>query len=156
MWGFMKIIQSLSIILKVLQSFQRTGSLPNSMPLGLLKMKAEILSQLMQPQSTIRVVFATVALGMGVDIQHIQQIHHIMVPRTIEEYYEEIGRAERDRMPAIAKMFFNGSDIASNKEGMTETMRLYCLNNTTCPRQCLLNNFGQDCLKSLGVMFRII
>ena len=96
----------------------------------------------MQPQSTIRVVFATVALGMAVDIQHIQQIHHIMVPRTIEEYYEEIGRAERDRMPAIAKMFFNGSDIASNKEGMTETMRKYCLNNTTCPRQCLLNYFN--------------
>ena len=46
-------------------------------------MKHEILQQLLKENPTVRVVFATVALGMGVNIPHIHQVVHLMVPRTI-------------------------------------------------------------------------
>lgn len=105
------------------------------------RMKTEILQQLLLEDPTVRVVFATVALGMGVNISHIHQVIHLMVPRTVEEYYQEIGRAGRDGKPAVAKMFFNGSDIASNKEGMKDEMRNYCLNDAKCLRLCLLEHF---------------
>ena len=105
------------------------------------RMKREILEQLISENSTVRVVFATVALGMGVNIPHIHQVIHLMVPRTMEEYHQEIGRAGRDGKPAVAKMYFNGSDIATNKTGMTEEMRKFCLTDSKCLRLCLLEHF---------------
>lgn len=59
------------------------------------EMKDEVLKQLCSSESTIRVVFATVALGMGVDIKGIQSVVHITPPYTIQEYFQEIGRAGR-------------------------------------------------------------
>ena len=60
------------------------------------RMKHEILQQLLKENPTVRVAFATVALGMGINILHIHQVVHLMVPRTIEEFFQEIGRAGRD------------------------------------------------------------
>ena len=105
------------------------------------RMKHEILQQLLKENPTVRVVFATVALGMGVNIPHIHQVVHLMVPRTIEEFFQEIGRAGRDGKPALAKMYYNASDIAPNRAGMTEEMRNFCLNNSKCLRLCLLEYF---------------
>ena len=62
--------------------------------------------------------------------------------RTFDQHLNNLlGRAGRDGKPAVAKMFFNGSDIATNKEGMTDEMRNYCLNNENCLRLCLLEHF---------------
>ena len=58
-------------------------------------MKQEILDELTSAESIIRVVFATVALGLGVNIPNVKQIIHIGPPRTLESYYQEIGRACR-------------------------------------------------------------
>ena len=63
-------------------------------------MKTEILDQLLQENPT------TVALGMGVDIGHIHLVIHLMVPWTVEDYYQEIGRAGSDCKPAVAKNVF--------------------------------------------------
>ena len=52
-------------------------------------MKEEILQQLTSPDSTIRVVFATVAMGMGVDITSVRYIIHIGPPHSIQEYFQE-------------------------------------------------------------------
>ena len=92
-------------------------------------------------QENPRVVFATVALGMGVNIPHIHQVVHLMVPRTIEEFFQEIGRAGRDGKPALAKMYYNASDITTNRVGMTKEMRNFCLNDSKCLRLCLLEYF---------------
>ena len=61
-------------------------------------MKDEILKQLTDSskESPIRVVFATVAIGIGVNIPEVRHVIHLEVPRTLESYYQELGRAGRD------------------------------------------------------------
>ena len=48
------------------------------------------------PQSKVRVIFATVAMGMGVDIPSIRHVIHVGPPRTIRDYFQETGQARQD------------------------------------------------------------
>ena len=66
------------------------------------------------------------AIGLGVNIPDVRHIVHIGAPCTLEAYYQEMGRAGRDGMQARASLHYNGHDIASNKLGMTEEMRIFC------------------------------
>jgi bloom syndrome protein len=70
-------------------------------------MKEEILCQLNSEKSNLRVVFATVAFGMGVDIHSVRQIIHIGPPRTIREYFQETGRAGRDGKFSKAILYYS-------------------------------------------------
>ena len=56
--------------------------------------------------STIRVVFATIAIGIGVNFLSIRQVIHIGAPRTLELDYQEIGRGGRDGKSTKAFCFF--------------------------------------------------
>ena len=97
--------------------------------------RLEILQQLTgsSKESKIRVVFATVAIGIGVNIPEVRHVIHLEVSRTLELYHQELGRAGRDGKHAKASLYYNGTDIASNKAGMTDEMRRYC----TLSGQCL-------------------
>ena len=59
----------------------------------------------------INVVFATSAFGMGIDIPDIRVVLHFMIPESVEQYYQEIGRAARDRGAANAYMFYSNKNI---------------------------------------------
>ena len=87
-------------------------------------------------------VFATVAIGIGVNIPNVRQVIHISPPTTIESYYQEIGRGGRDGKPAKAILYYNGTDICTTRPGMTCQMRDFCLNITTCPRNYILEYLG--------------
>ena len=89
-----------------------------------------------------RVVFATVAIGLGVNIPDVRQIVHIGPPCTLESYYLEIGRAGRDGKQARASLYYNGHDIASNRSGMTEEMRMFCREDSGCLRNIILKYLG--------------
>ena len=75
-------------------------------------MKDQILTELASPTSKVRVIFATIAMGMGVDIPSIGYIIHVGPPRTVREYFQETGRAGRDGKLSTAVLYYNNRDIA--------------------------------------------
>lgn len=111
-----------------------------------------------------QLMVATVAFGMGINKPDIRFILHRDMPRTIEQYYQEIGRAGRDGLAAECLMLYSGQDLAIYKsfcksekdpairaqiEKKTELMYSLC-QTYSCRRIKLLNYFGepfpkQDC-----------
>ena len=108
------------------------------------EMKDVILKQLCSSKSTVRVLFATVALGMGVDIRGIRRVVHITPPYTIQAYFQETGRAGRDGQPATAVLYYNNRDVAKNKRGMQEAVRHFCKSDGECLRHLLLTLLDTD------------
>ncbi|CAB3991929.1 Hypothetical predicted protein [Paramuricea clavata] len=110
------------------------------------QMKEEILKQLCSKEGIVHVVFATVAIGMGVDIRDIRQIIHIGPPSSVKAYFQETGRAGRDGKPSTALLYYNNRDIAKNRVGMQDDMQAYCASNNTCLRKLLLKSldYKQD------------
>jgi ATP-dependent DNA helicase RecQ len=111
----------------------------------------------------LQVVVATVAFGMGIDKPNVRFVVHYDLPRHIEGYYQETGRAGRDGLPSEALLLFGTQDIVTARRlidgnGNPEQRRieLHKLNamvglaeSVTCRRHVLLNYFGerpgQDC-----------
>ena len=102
-------------------------------------MKEQILQELGCSCSKLRVVFATIAMGMGVDIPSIRKIVHIGPPGTVREYMQETGRAGRDGSSSQVLLFYNNRDIGKNKKGIGENIRAYCHLEQSCMREYLLN-----------------
>ncbi|WP_147126469.1 DNA helicase RecQ [Shimia ponticola] len=105
------------------------------------------------------IVVATVAFGMGVDKPDIRWVAHADLPKSIEAYYQEIGRAGRDGAPAETLTLFGPSDIALRRQQVDEGLapnerkdadhaRLNALlglaEAQTCRRATLLAYFGDE------------
>ncbi len=104
------------------------------------------------------VMVATIAFGMGIDKPDVRFVAHVGLPKSIEAYYQETGRAGRDGDPAVAQMFWGPADIQRLKgfiagsdgdeaHKVRETARLESLlaflDETGCRRQVLLRYFGE-------------
>ena len=61
-----------------------------------------IVDGLLSGNSALRILFVTMAFGIGIDLKNIRRVIHIGVPYSMEEYFQEIGRAGRDGHPATA------------------------------------------------------
>jgi ATP-dependent DNA helicase RecQ len=105
------------------------------------------------------VVVATVAFGMGIDKPNVRFVAHLDVPRSLEAYYQETGRAGRDGLPATAWMTYGLGDVIQLKQMVhgselderqkrVELQKLDALlgfcETATCRRQVLLGYFGDE------------
>ena len=106
-------------------------------------MKKEIVNEIKKQNSRIRVIFATIALGMGVDASNIRQVIHIGAQGSLESYMQEIGRAGRSGEPSTATLYYNKSAISANKTNIDDSLRRYC-NEETCLRKNLQEHFGYN------------
>lgn len=88
----------------------------------------------------LRVVIATVAFGMGVDVSDIRNVLHFGACEDIETYVQAVGRAGRDRNTSFAILAVR----KGGRQHIGEEMDLYSKNDTLCRRQLLFENFDGD------------
>lgn len=108
-----------------------------------------------------QVVCATIAFGMGIDKSNVRWVIHYNLPKNIEGYYQEIGRAGRDGLPAETVLFESYADVIQLQkfasEGLNSDVQLAKLERMkqyadalSCRRKILLSYFGELVTENCG------
>lgn len=112
-------------------------------------------------EDKVKIIVATVAFGMGIDKPNVRFVINFDLPKSIEEYYQEIGRAGRDGQQAWALLLYTYADVHKIRYFFTDMadptkaeMKLKSMVNfasgNSCRRKALLNYFGEKYEAAFG------
>ncbi|UAX41910.1 DNA helicase RecQ [Pasteurella canis] len=141
---------------RIAESLRNKGISAQAYHAGLEASQREQVQRAFQ-RDNVQVVVATIAFGMGINKSNVRFVAHFDLPRSIEAYYQETGRAGRDDLPAEAVLFYEPADYAwlhkillekpDTPQRQIEAMKLQAIGefaeSQTCRRLVLLNYFGE-------------
>ena len=141
---------------RIAESLRNKGVSASAYHAGMETVLRERVQQDFQ-RDNVQVVVATIAFGMGINKSNVRFVAHFDLPRSIESYYQETGRAGRDDLPAEAVLFYEPADYAwlqkillekpETPQRQIEQHKLEAIGefaeSQTCRRLVLLNYFGE-------------
>ncbi|STO55213.1 ATP-dependent DNA helicase RecQ [Canicola haemoglobinophilus] len=141
---------------RIAENLRKKGISAEAYHAGMSNEQREFVQRTFQ-RDNVQVVVATIAFGMGINKSNVRFVVHFDLPRSIEAYYQETGRAGRDDLPAEAVLFYEPADYAwlqkillekpENPQRQIEQHKLQSIGefaeSQTCRRLVLLNYFGE-------------